>query len=225
MRPTLVRALFVLVGLLMVGAMVWPQTLPKPEPADYPSGFRTPILALELPADRIELGLALDAGRGNRDLWRRLTRADMFFPPLYATFFSLMAFALASRAGPGARAWAWAAAAMFFAGALADYFENVAILTALDIPARYLSNEDAFEIRAPALIKWSLLSAGFVVVALLALRGTGARRWIAAPALFMGIGLLGWWRPVLVEWGSAGMLLAAASAWIGEIAALARGRA
>ncbi|MCA9771566.1 MAG: hypothetical protein KC466_04110 [Myxococcales bacterium] len=190
--------------------------------APYPSGWRVPVLALELPANAEELRVVLDAGPGNRDHWRRLTHGDFVYPVPYAAFLVLVATRLMGVAPPGSRRIGAAAIGLVVAAAIADYVENVAILRALATPSEAIGAAEAAAIRVPAQFKWSLLALGLGASGLLAWRAGGAWRWLAPPAALMTLGLVGIWRPLVWEWAYGGLALYCAGAWVGALVALGR---
>lgn len=209
------------VGALLVAGTLWGAAQRGLTVAPYPSGWRTPVLALEMPAGAAELRAVLDAGPGNRAYWRRLTLGDLLYPILYTSFLILAARRIAA---PGARSLVAGAAVLFVAAAAADYVENAAIFRALATPADALTDGHAAAIRTPSLVKWTFLAAGMAASAALAFRQRGLRRGLALPAAAAAAGLAGPLWPLVWEGAAAALALYCAAAWADAVAGVVAAR-
>jgi len=138
-----------------------------------PSGYQSPILAIELARTGPELGeIFVDNQEGgvNREVFRRQIFEDWFFIGAYSiTFLGLIGFGY-WKTGAG-KALALIAVVLIAVAAWHDVRENRGILRAIDTPAAQLTDATARAIRQPSLIKWGAIFSACVLVGLPTLVG------------------------------------------------------
>ena len=122
-----------------------------------PRGISSPVIALEVARGVDEVDAILgEAPSPDREAMRIKQYVDFGFIACYAALYATLGFMLRARA-------AWLAMGCGIAAAIADVFENLAILRIVDVPLRRTTQTMVDAIRFPGLAKWTLV---FVAAAL-----------------------------------------------------------
>ena len=178
------------VGILAVLFILYSLWMGQMKASGLPTGYTSPVLALELAANGSEIDAInrSEGGKATAFIKKQLSK-DFGYIVIYVVFFSCLALLLIELGSDWTKYLGWGVVVCAVIAGVFDVIENFRMLKATSTPAGAATDSLANSIRYPSLAKWALLFVVCLLVGVILSRQGG---WLLIPGLaFLIAALLG----------------------------------